>query len=289
LKSKKLNIYFVFLLIIITIFVSLKIQSYYLSHYHLPLHTQLLIEFITIILLFLFLTKPLVENILSLDNNLKDIIEHTLHELNTPIATIQANLNLLGKNIKDEKSKKRLNRIEKATQNLKQLYQSLEYNIKDKINHKENITFSLNDIVKNSIDKFESLKNSTNIINSLPSNIHINTNQDGFEKLIDNIISNAIKYNKENGYLKIYIIKTKLYFEDSGIGIEPKNLFSIYEKSFQENPKSDGFGLGLHFVKNYCDNNKIEFKIDTQKDIGTTFKLELKNILDDDSRKLLKS
>lgn len=288
-KSKRLNIYLVFLLIIITIFISLKIQSYYLIHYHLSLPVQLFIEFITIILLFLFLTKPLVENLLLLDNNLKEIIDHTLHELNTPIATIQANLNLLNKNIKDDKSIKRLSRIEKATNNLKQLYQSLEYDIKDKIHHKMHTDFSLNDMVINSIDKFESIKNGISFINTLPNNIILDTNHDGFEKLVDNIISNAIKYNKKDGFLKIYILETKLCFEDSGIGIEPKNLFSIYEKSFQENPKSDGFGLGLNFVKNYCDSHKIEFKIDTKKDIGTIFKLELKNILSDESHKLLKS
>lgn len=288
-KSKRLNIYLVFLLIIITIFISLKIQSNYLAYYQISIYMQLLIEFFTVILLFIFLTKPLVDSILTFDNNLKDMIDNTLHELNTPIATIQANLNLLSKNIKDEKSLKRLDRIKKATQDLKQLYQSLEHEIKDNINHKEDIKFSLSDTVQNSIDKFESLKNKIIISKSIPYYININTNKAGFEKMIDNLISNAIKYNKKDGFLKIYIANTSLFFEDSGIGIEPKNLFTIYEKSFQENSKSNGFGLGLHFVKNYCDNNNIELKIDTKKDIGTTFKLELKNILDDDSYKLLKS
>ncbi len=45
-----------------------------------------------------------------------------------------------------------------------------------------------------------------------------------------------------------------------------------------ENPKKDGFGLGLSIVKEYCDRNKIAINIDT-KEFGNQFNLNLRNII----------
>ena len=78
------------------------------------------------------------------------------------------------------------------------------------------------------------------------------------------------------GFLKIYTRQKQLIFEDSGIGIDTKNLFIVFEKSFQENPSTKGFGIGLSIVKSYCDKYNITIKIDTKKDIGTKISLDLK-------------
>jgi signal transduction histidine kinase len=221
------------------------------------------------------LSSSEIDDIIEGDKNLKNFVDQTLHELNTPIATIKANLLMLQKSNQQPKDKKRLERIEFATKNLQKLYRDIEYEIKDKIEQIDDITFDLKELIENSIFKFKDIKKDIQIeANILPKNITCDKN--GFERVVDNLISNAIKYNKKDGFLKIYMNNNYLIFEDSGIGIDTKNLFIVFEKSFQENPSTKGFGIGLSIVKSYCDKYNINIKIDTQKEIGTKISLDLK-------------
>jgi signal transduction histidine kinase len=224
--------------------------------------------------LYLYLGKSLIDEFLKSDKNLKNLVDETLHELNTPIATIEANLSMLKKSIKDEKNTKRLNRIDKASKNLTKLYESIEYDIKENIEQIEKSSFDLKELIDESISKFDEIKDDMKIINQVKPQL-IKTDKNGFSKTIDNLISNAIKYNKKDGFVKIYMDKNILNIEDNGIGIDTKNLFIVFDKSYQENPTTEGFGLGLSIVKSFCDRHKIKIKIDTTKDIGTTISLDL--------------
>ncbi len=228
--------------------------------------------------IYYFLAPSIIEPFLQTDEKLKEMIDHTLHELNTPIATIEANLSLLKRTLNDEKAQKRLQRIADASTNLTKLYESIEYSIKENIEHIEKERFSLHEVVSESIAKFDDIKGAIHISNEV-ENLTLYSDKNGFLRTIDNLLSNAIKYNKPEGSVRFYTKEQKLFIEDSGIGIDPKNLFIIYEKSFQENPTTVGFGLGLSIVKNFCDREKITIKINTQKGIGTTISLDLKNIL----------
>jgi signal transduction histidine kinase len=227
--------------------------------------------------IYYFLAPSVIEPFIQTDAKLKEMIDHTLHELNTPIATIEANIALLKRTLTEEKAQKRLHRIEEAAKNLTKLYESIEYNIKENIEHIEKSNFLLHEILEESIAKFEEIKGDIQIYNDV-ENISLYTDQNGFERTMDNLISNAIKYNRPGGFVKLYTKENKLYIQDSGIGIDPKNLFIVYEKSFQENPTTVGFGLGLSIVKNFCDREKITIKIDTKKGEGTTISLDLQNI-----------
>jgi len=245
------------------------------------INPTLLLDFFLVlgaVLLYLFLGSPMIDNFLTSDKNLKTMVDETLHELNTPIATIEANITMLKKSITDEKNLKRLNRIKDASKNLTQLYESIEYNIKENIEQVEKNTFDLKVAMDQSIEKFQDIKNNLTITNEVKE-LHITTDKNGFTKMLDNLISNAIKYNKTDGFVKIYTDKNNLCIQDSGIGIDTKNLFIVFDKSYQENPTTKGFGLGLSIVKSFCDKHKIKIKIDTQKNEGTTIMLDLSEIL----------
>jgi len=226
------------------------------------------------VMLYLFLGSPMIDNFLKSDSNLKTMIDETLHELNTPIATIEANLSMLKKSTTDEKSLKRLNRIAGASTNLTKLYESIEYDIKENIQLIEKVSFDLKNAIDSAISKFDEIKQEKTITNLVPSR-YIHTDKNGFSKMLDNLISNAIKYNTDHGFVKIYMKENTLYIQDSGIGIDTKNLFIVFDKSYQENPSTEGFGIGLSIVKSFCDQHKIKIKIDTQKDKGTTISLDL--------------
>ncbi len=236
------------------------------------------ILFIVSLLFFYILSKPLLDNLFKSDDNLQQNVEQTLHEINIPIATIKMNTQILEKNLKNEKNLLRLHRITLASNNLLELYENMEYKIKKEIDNIETTVFYLSDILQKSIKKFEDIKNDIKVIVEI-ENIKLNCDLKGFEIVLDNLISNAIKYNiKTNGTISIKTKNTNLYIYNTGKEIDTKNLFIIFDKYYQENSIYKGLGLGLYVVKEFCDKHKIIIKIKSN-DKGNTFILDLKNII----------
>ncbi len=224
--------------------------------------------------LYLFLSVGLSDALEAEERRLKNLVDETLHELNTPIATIEANLKMLRRTCENERERKRLDRIKGACANLSRLYESIEYDIKKNIDHIENRIFDISETLAETVARFEDIRGDIDIRNEVGS-FSIKADEAGFERVVENLLSNAIKYNKAGGYVRIYRNGNQLIFEDSGRGIDTKNLFIVFERSFQEAPDSQGHGLGLTIVKNYCDRHRIKIAIDTQKGKGTKISLDL--------------
>ena len=101
--------------------------------------------------------------------------------------------------------------------------------------------------------------------------------------ILENIISNAIRYTKENGIItcSVETVDSKLLFKitDNGIGIPEKEQRKIFEKLFRASNaisfNTDGNGLGLYIVKKMINAlyGRVYFKSELNK--GTTFYLEL--------------
>lgn len=229
--------------------------------------------------IYFFVSKQILDPLFKSDQNIQELIRQTLHELNTPVATIQMNSKMLANKIDDEKARSRLKRIDQSCENLLELYNQMEYELKTQIDSVNIETFDINDIILHSWDKFKDIKKQKSIkINYDPKSFNIACDKKGFEKAIDNLLSNAIKYNKQNGFIDIKLKDDTLIIKDTGIGIETKHLFTIFDKYYQENSSASGVGLGLSIVKGYCDKYKIQIKLDSKVDKGTTFYLNLKEV-----------
>lgn len=230
------------------------------------------------LIIFLSFTTSILKPLFESDDNLQKNIKETIHELNIPVSTIKMNTQLLEKKITDEKSLKRLERIKQASNNLLKLYEDMEYNIKKQIDKIEMQECYLDEVVANSIIKFDDIKKDT-LINSTLPNIALLTDINGFEKVIDNLLSNAIKYNsKENPIVYITYENNILSIFNKGEIIDTKNLFMIFDRYYQSDSSNHGFGLGLAMVKEFCDKNKITINIEALED-GNIFRLNLENIL----------
>ena len=153
----------------------------------------------------------------------------------------------------------------------------MEYNIKEQIDNVSIEEFDIDDILEKSIIKHTDIKGDIQIIYDKKAFLIV-SDKNGFERVIDNLLSNAIKYNKKDGKIIICIENDILKVEDTGVGIDTQNLFHIFDKYYQENSFSSGIGLGLNIIKAYCDRYKIDIKIDSKKDIGSIFYLNLKGI-----------
>ena len=230
------------------------------------------------LIIFLSFSMTVLKPLFKSDEKLEQSIKETIHELNIPVSTIKMNTQLLEKTITDEKSLKRLERIKQASNNLLKLYENMEYNIKKEIDKIDKQEIYLDDLIKNCVEKFYDIKKDVKISMDIPK-INIFTDLNGFEKTIDNLISNAIKYNvKDNPLVEISYKNSILSIFNTGEQIDTKNLFIVFDKYFQEDTTKDGFGLGLAMVKEFCDKNKISINIDTTE-LGNQFNLNLKNII----------
>ena len=228
--------------------------------------------------IYYFLNRSILDQFFKGEEKLRGVLKETLHELNTPVATIQLNSKILERKLEDEKSMQRLERIKSACGDLLSLYEQVEYEIKEHIHHIEKEEFDLAKIIEKSIAKFKDIKGNIRITYD-GNTTTLFSDKNGFEKLIDNLLSNGIKYNKENGTISITFKENSLQISDTGVGIDTENLLYIFDRYYQENSLSSGVGLGLNIVKKYCDDNKISIKIDSQKDKGTTFILDLKEVI----------
>lgn len=275
-----------FLISISIIFTFSLIIILYLNYYFISLFGLNQENFVYVIIplvlvglgVFLSFSMSVLKPLFKSDERLEQSIKETIHELNIPVSTIKMNTQLLQKTITDEKSLKRLERIIKASNNLLKLYENMEYNLKKEIDKIDKQEFYLNEIILKSCDKFYDIKKDTKIEVNIP-NILVLSDINGFEKTMDNLISNAIKYNiKDNPIVEISYKNSILSIFNTGEQIDTKNLFIVFDKYFQEDSTKDGFGLGLAMVKEFCDKNKIAINIDTLEK-GNRFNLNLKNII----------
>ncbi len=270
-----------YIIIIFTILIILILNNFIIEIFGFNKNNFLIVTVVLMtigVVLYHFLSKQLFEILFKSDRDIESHIKETLHELNTPVATIQMNTKILLKKEQNDKNINRLVRIEESCDNLLTLYNQMEYNIKEQIDKVNIESFEIDEVLTKSINKFQDIKNNIQIHYDTIDLI-INTDKNGFERIINNLISNAIKYNNPNGTITIKMQNSILSIADTGIGIDTKSLFHIFDKYYQENNLNTGIGLGLNMVKAYCDKYKINIKIDSTLNKGSIFYLDLKGLV----------
>ncbi|MCI4407236.1 MAG: HAMP domain-containing histidine kinase [Sulfuricurvum sp.] len=207
--------------------------------------------------------------------HLEQFSKETLHELNLPINTITANVQMLRKTHTDEKSLKRLERIEVASEMLKERYNELDYMIK-KQSERENIEhFDLREVIEDRIRFLCSLYPSVDWQVEIES-CEVYGDRIGLGKVIDNLIENGIKYSPKNPIITITLQNNVLRIVDQGIGMDEITLIHIYDRYYQSDSTMAGYGIGLNLVKRYCDRYRIGLHISSKVDVGTCVTLEFK-------------
>jgi len=276
--------YFLFINTILVIFIFAVYNYLIFTITDFEFHYSFIIIFAVCIGLYFLLNKPLIDDIFDIERNLKQKIETTMHEINTPISTIQINSKILSSKITDIKNSKRLDKIDKACDNLIKLYEDMEYYIKKEIEDVKIVSFDLKKLIYHCVEKHTDfvLQEGKKInINIQVQSILTLTDKHGLEIIIDNLISNAIKHNKTITNIDIYLEDAILHISDDGDGIKSQNIYKIFDKYYQINSSIKGFGVGLAIVKEFCDKYKIDIKINSSTN-GTTFSLNLKNILEEE-------
>ncbi|MDD2838633.1 MAG: HAMP domain-containing sensor histidine kinase [Sulfuricurvum sp.] len=206
------------------------------------------------------------------NKRLDQFIKDSMHEINTPLSIINVNIDLYNRS---NPANKYLQRIKAATKTLATLYNDMDYLIKNERLSFEYEEINLSQYLQDRIDYFSevaALKNIT-IVPQIEEGVIIVFNPTQLQRIIDNNLSNAIKYSYEEGRIDITLEKAEgrciMSFADQGVGIEDVN--RIFERYYRENRDKGGFGIGLNIVKSIIDKAGIELRIDSVFGKGSTF------------------
>lgn len=213
----------------------------------------------------------------EIEQNLLSLTQNIIHELNIPIATINANTSMLKKSTTDDKSLKRIQRIEDASIRLQKLYDELIYGINKEIRVVPKETFDIENLIRDRVEIFE--EQNRNMFKLTLYNYNIKADKIGLEQALDNIISNAMKYSSKESIISISLDKNILTITDKGIGISDTELLRIYERYYQADNQKYGDGIGLALVKSYCDEADIDIRIESIKDVGTSVYLDFRKLM----------
>jgi two-component system, OmpR family, sensor kinase len=219
-----------------------------------------------------FIIKQSIEPYKRLNQYLDDFLKDAMHELKTPIGVARINVDMLQMRLKNDKY---ILRIKSALKNMTVIYEDLEYYMQQNMvkDEKKDIDFSL--FLERRIEFFNDLVISKNIkfLINIQKEIHINFNELELYRIIDNNISNAIKYSKDSSSIEISLqkeeSKIKLMFKDEGIGIKDKS--KIFERYYRGDKITGGFGIGLSIVKNICVKNRVDIEVESQINKGSSF------------------
>ncbi len=204
----------------------------------------------------------------KLDNFIKD----SIHEINTPLSIINVNIDLY--NRKNEPNKY-MQRMKAAAKVLSNIYNDMDYLIKHDRLEFEKESINITEFLQERIEYFSEVAHMKNITltSNIEDGIYLEMNSKQFQRVVDNNISNAIKYSYEKNIVEINLfIKDSiccLCFKDYGIGIE--DVSKIFNRYYRESTQTGGFGIGLNIVKSIIDKEGIELTIDSTPRKGSTF------------------
>ena len=243
-------------------------DEYYKNYYEIINNVALLVSFSTILLACVsyMLAKlailPMREAIETMDRFIKD----TIHDINTPTSAILLNLKLLEKNANDVQIKK-LERIKKSADTISSLYENMSVLLSEEKLKKEEV--NVHEIIYEKIEYFKLLYPNLTFTCKVQK-LTVQTNKKALERIVDNLLVNACKYNKENGNVDFTCKNNILIIQDTGIGMNyPERIF---ERNYSE--EKSGFGIGMHIVHRLCERLNIRINIESKKGVGTKFTLK---------------
>ena len=204
----------------------------------------------------------------KLDNFIKD----SMHEINTPLSIINVNIDLYNRKNPENKY---LTRIKAAAKALSHIYYDMDYLIKDEKGGFVYEAIDLNHYVRERIEYFTevaAMKNIT-ITSELRCDTTILFNPVQLQRIVDNNLSNAIKYSHDHTEITVALGGSEagcvLSFIDQGIGIEDTE--RIFERYYREETDKGGFGIGLNIVRKIIDDAGIRLDITSEPGKGSCF------------------
>lgn len=219
----------------------------------------------------------------KLDNMRKEFVADVSHELKTPITSIIGYADTLQDGEYDKETRQRfLSVISSEGRRMADLVSDLlTLSRYDNKKMKREVTeFDLGELAKKCQEKLELEieKKKQNVECYVTADVPpIKADKNGIERVILNVLSNAIKYTPEQGNIKIYVgfVYNDAYIKiiDSGIGIPKEDIGRIFERFYRvdkaRSREMGGTGLGLSIAKEIIEQNKGSIDVKSEYGKGT--------------------
>jgi signal transduction histidine kinase len=212
------------------------------------------------------------------------------HELKSPLNAVDGYLKLmsdqqLGSDLEDykemiERSMVRINGMRNLIGDLLDL---TRLGSGEKVRHLKNI--NLKQVAEHSMETLQPMANENGIRLVISSELQsdIQADEDEIEIIFNNLISNAIKYNKPNGLVKVLLSQTQsdyiIRVKDTGIGMAESDIEKLFHEftriKNQQTQHISGSGLGLSILKKMVEKYHGEIKINSQLDEGSEFTVSI--------------
>ncbi len=225
-----------------------------------------------------------------------DFLRNASHELKTPITAISGfTKTLLGGAMDDKKSLVEfLKIIDQQSDQLASLVQDVLT-----ISHIQNGTnyhykpLALHDFIDAELASYQSMiqGNHVSIHNHVPEHVEVIADTTTLTRILRNLVSNAVKYNRPNGEVNITYSDNDSYWQlhvsDTGIGIAQKDISRLFERFYRADDsrtkqKVSGTGLGLSIVKEMVDAVGGTIDVKSQRGVGSTFTVNFPIVKDRD-------
>ncbi len=228
--------------------------------------------------------NKMIDEIETLDKSRLSFISDMSHELRTPMTTINGFITgIIDGTIEYKRQAYYLNLVKDEINRLNRLINNLL--LLSKIESEEvellKTDFDINTTISKTLANMENIIRDKHIkveINFDEKVTFVNANEDDIERVLFNLIHNAIKFSEQKGKIRIRTeIKKKamIYVEDRGIGIDEDELISIWNRFYKTDKSRSadktGTGLGLSIVKKIISNHDEVIFVDSKIRKGTTF------------------
>lgn len=222
----------------------------------------------------------------------REFIADISHELKTPIFAAQGFVHTLldgavkDKNVRNKflkKAAKSLDGLDRIVQDLLTISQVETGVIKMELEN-----FNINELIQEVYDQFDSKAEKKDFElkfdDFCPNDLYVFADRHKIFQVILNLVSNSIKYRKEEHTLIVanLIDKDKdveIHLRDNGIGISEKHLGRIFERFYRidksRSREKGGTGLGLSIVKHILEAHQSQIMVKSTQNIGSEFSFKL--------------
>lgn len=201
----------------------------------------------------------------NLIDSQKQFLKYAVHETNTPLSVIMGNIEMYEM---EHGKDKHLTNIEVAMKNLYSIYDDLSYLVKKNQVNQATHQINLVDFVKSRIDfyKQNALRSKSNLnFSANRKKILLDFNEIKLLRIVDNNLTNAIKYTLENEaiHVKLGYFNGECNFVIESRSAQILDPQKIFEEYYREEISKDGFGLGLNLVKRICSEENVGIRLES--------------------------